>query len=293
MSRFLKEPLVQFVLGGALLYIALTFFSAEEAGEDDPFHIIVSEANLLTYLQYQDKAFDAAQAQRILDGIDAKARQALEDEYIRDEIMVREALALGLDQNDDVIQQRLIQKMDFIFQGFADTEQSIPEADLITYYNANKNNYIEDATATFTHIFFATNDQDTRAASTKATALQETLNANNIPFEDAGKYGDRFYFLKNYVSRPGKMIRDHFGNEIAEYILGTNTYNQWVGPLQSEYGSHLIMIRSVKAARIMALSEVANQVLDDLRRVRLDEARRAAFEKVAQKYTVVQNPEAQ
>ncbi|WP_262695745.1 peptidylprolyl isomerase [Kordiimonas aquimaris] len=286
MTKLFKEPLLQFVLGGALLYAALSLFAPDEGAEDDPLFIYLDEGRLLTYLQYQDKAFDTDQARRILDGLNEKTRQQLENEYIRDEIMVREALALGLDQNDDVIDQRLIQKMDFIFQGFAEPDQSISEMELAAYFDANKVTYTTDAEATFTHVFFNTNEQTLAEATTKATKALETLQTNNVPFEDAGKYGDRFYFLKNYVNRPERMIKTHFGETTAAEIFNPKAFDTWLGPLQSEYGLHLIMVRGVKAAQIPELSEITDQVQSDLLRERRDAVRRAAFEKVAQKYTV-------
>lgn len=286
MSKFFKEPLLQFVLGGALLYISLSLFAPEQGIDDDPLLIHLDEGRLLTYLQYQDKAFDADQARRILDSIDDNARQQLENEYIRDEIMVREALALGLDQNDDVIDQRLIQKMDFIFQGFTEPDQNISEAELSAHFDANKLAYTEEAEATFTHVFFNTNEQTIEDANTRADEVLKTLLDSNVPFEGAGKFGDRFYFLKNYVNRPERMIKTHFGEATAAEIFNPKAFNTWFGPLKSEYGLHLFLVRGIKPARIPELSEVTDQVQSDLLRERRDAIRREAFEKVAQKYTV-------
>lgn len=286
MSKFLKEPFVHFILGGAILYVALALFAPDDGGESDPLTIDVSEGRLLTYLQYQDKAFDSEQARRVLDSLDAQARQKLEIEYVRDEIMVREAMALGLDQNDDVIDQRLIQKLDFIFQGFAETDEAVTEAEVSAYFDANKQAYEQEAHATFTHVFFKTEGQSLESAEAQAAEVLRTLQANNVPFEGAGEYGERFYFLKNYVNRPKSMITSHLGEEAAEAILSTEAFDTWFGPVRSSYGVHLVFVRGVQPARIPEIAEVADQVRMDVLRERRDALRRQEFEKVAQKYTV-------
>ena len=291
MSKLFKEPLVQFLLGGALLYVMLSVFMPEDGSEQDSLVIQLDEGRLLTYLQYQDKAFDTAQARRVFESLDAQARQKLEDEFVRDEIMVREALALGLDQNDDVIDQRLIQKMDFIFQGFTEPDQTITDADLLAYFEINKTAYREDAQATFTHVFFKTDETSEMDLEARARDVLQTLKTEDVPFEDAGQYGERFYFLKNYVNRPQTMIKSHFGAVAANAIMNPEVLGGWFGPLRSDYGLHLVFVRSVEPSRIPDLSEVTDQVRMDVLRERRDAVRRAAFEKVAQKYTVQRTAE--
>lgn len=286
MARLLREPLVQFLIGGALLYAALALFSPEQLDPDDPYTIRVSDPALVTYLQYQDKAFDPASAQKILSGLSAPEKELLTEEFIRDEIMVREAFALGLDQNDEVIRQRLIQKMDFIFQGFPEDAAEISEAELTSYFEANQSQYEIPASATFTHIFYNTR---TRTAEAAMTAAQDQIKAfTNQPasFEDAGEFGDRFYFLRNYVDRSQRMIEDHFGTEMADQIFNQVPNGTWAGPFTSKYGVHLVYLRDKTAARTPELAEVAGEVLADIERERRDKARKQAYAARAKAYTI-------
>lgn len=286
MAKFFKEPLVQFLIGGALLYAALTLFTAPEEGETSNQLITVNDGRLLTYMQYQNKAFDEGQAQRILGGLSEDARTALENEYIRDQIMVREALSLGLDQNDDVINERLIEKMEFVLQGFIDADETVSETELSTYFADNLDRYTAPAEATFTHVFYNTAEKDPNAALNAATQMLATLQSNNTPFEEARDLGDRFYFLKNYINRPAPMINDHFGDDAAASILGAENFNTWFGPLQSPYGYHLVMVNAITPAKTPALNGVMEQVREDLLNERRNEALREAFAAIAEKYTV-------
>ena len=284
MMRVFKEPLVQFLLGGFILYLLLVFTGPEDDVDDSV--IVVDDAALLTFLQFQDKAFDEAQALQILNSLDADGRARLVEDYVRDEVMVREAFAMGLDQNDDVIRQRLIQKMDFLFQGFVDDAAVPGEQEQQSYFATHQDRYQQPAKATFTHVFFNSRNRERELAKADAEALLATLNAEDVPFEDAGQYGDRFFFLRNYVDRSEQLITDHFGADMAAEILAAKPGTEWVGPFSSRFGEHLVMLRSSIPARGLTFEEANDRVLEDMRIERRDDARRQAYEDRAGNYSV-------
>ena len=288
MLKFIKEPLVQFLIGGAFFYAALSTFGLAEQ-DDDPHKIPVNDAALQQYLQFQDKAFNRAAAEKSLAILDAEARQQLEADYIRDEVMVREAVALGLDANDEVIRRRLIQKMDFILQGFSPTGEIVTAADIAAYFNQNADLYVLDADATFTHIFFNSEKRGSEDALNAANQLLPQLNRDAVPFEKAGNYGDRFYFLRNYVKRSRQLVTNHFGFDMTSDLFQRSPSDQWLGPFVSKYGAHLVLLRALNLARAPELAEVQDQIISDIRRDRSDTARRAAVAKLAKKYTVTRS----
>ncbi len=285
MISLFRQPLVQFLLGGAVLFLLLLWVEPGDEGEDTT--IVVTEDALLTYLQFQDKAFDEAQAVQLLASLDVEAKQRLIDEYVRDEVMVREAIDLGLDQNDDVIRQRLIQKMDFLFQGFSGDSFAPNQAEVAEYFSINQDRYQLPAQATFTHIFFNVRDRDRETARSEASALLNDLNASRVPFEAAGRYGDRFFFLRNYVDRSRQLIEDHFGPEMTSEIFANTPDANWVGPFSSRYGEHLVLLRARTPARALSLEEAHAAVLEDLLRDRQNAARRDALAERASNYSIV------
>ncbi len=289
MVQLFRQPLVQFLVGGALFYLALAAFGPSENKGDNAYLIVVDDPALLIYLQYQDKAFDTKQARLLLSSLDAVGRAKLEAEYIRDEIMVREAISLGLDQNDDVIRQRLIQKTDFIFQGFGEEKGGLTNADIEAYYGANSDRYVQPAQATFTHIFFNARDCGLAEAKRDAEAALIQLNSEQVSFEQAGQHGDRFFFLRNYVERSDRLVTDHFGSEMMAHIFSTEPGSDWIGPFQSKYGFHLVMMRGKQPAQTLPLENVAAQVLADMERDRLDAARLAAYQRAAEHYTILKH----
>ena len=287
MAHFIRQPLVQFLIGGALFYIALAAFGPNENEGDNSYLVVVDDPALLLYLQYQDKAFDDDQASQLLSSLDEVGRARLVAEYVRDEIMVREAVSLGLEQNDDVIRQRLIQKMDFIFQGFGGEKEDITNVDIETYYVENSSRYVQPRQATFTHVFFNGRDRGADVAKQDAQTALVQLNEGQVSFEQAGKYGDRFFFLRNYVERSDRLISDHFGSDMADQVFAAEPTGSWIGPIQSKYGFHLVMMRGKQPAKTLALEAVADQVLADMERDRLDATRLAAYQRAEENYTVI------
>ncbi len=293
MSKLFKEPLVQFLIGGLLLYLALTTIKISPSSEENPLTITINDEKLLTYLQFQNKAFNPQLAHEILNSLDEEGRKRLISEYIRDEVMVRGATALGLDNNDEIIRRRLIQKMDYIVQGFIATDTKITEEEVETHFQNNQDDYMLDAEATFTHIYFSAQKIGIEAATLEAESLLPKLNKDSVLFENSGKYGQRFHFLKNYVNRSQQMITDHFGEDMSEAIFSSTPSSTWIGPFISEYGAHLVLVKNIELARSPDLKNVAGRVLSDVRRKKHDEARSLAIKQLTTKYTIKTTDEAE
>src|SRR5262249_12704541 len=153
-----------------------------------------------------------------LDAMSPREREDLVRQYVEEETLYREAKALGLEQGDDVIRQRLIQKMRFLMDDLADTNAKPTDAVLGEYLQKNQQQYLIDASVTFTHVFFDVSVHGEKAAKALAEQMATRLNATHAAFNDAPKFGDRFPFLQNYVERTFDYVGSHFGNEFASDI---------------------------------------------------------------------------
>ena len=151
-SKLIKEPLFQFLLIAFVLLLAERLILGNSYN-DDQYRIYVDDQVLQQYLQIRAKAFNQSEAKNALSKLSEDMRQQLVDDYIRDEVLFREALALNLDNNDQLIRRRLIQKMEYLSQGFYDDIPVPTEADLRQYYQKNPEIYRQPAEITFTHIF--------------------------------------------------------------------------------------------------------------------------------------------
>ena len=286
MQKWLREPLVHFLLGGALLFLINGLIS--DPGESDAYSIRVDDKTLEQYFQFSEKAFDDKRAKAGLQAMSPEARAELESNYIRDEILYREALAMGLDANDDVIRARLIQKMDFIILGIEGGEPSVSEQELQAYFDKYAQDYERSPTISFTHVFFKNKDRRQREANKLAQATLKELKSNDVSFDQAATYGERFYFYRNYIARSSEFIASHFGNDMMKTIFEDKAeLKSWQGPYVTEYGAHLVLIRERNPARIPTLEEVAPEVLADLQRYKREQVKQQAVETLKSKYRIV------
>ena len=112
--KLFKEPLLHFLLAGVALFVVYKQINPEEELGDKT--IAVNKDSLMTFIQYRTKSFQPELANKRWQAMDELERQRLVDEYIREEVLYREALSLGLEQDDYIIKRRLVQKLDFTLQ---------------------------------------------------------------------------------------------------------------------------------------------------------------------------------
>lgn len=285
LSKLFKEPLLQFIAIAFIFFYVVETFMPNEGGVDDPYTLDVSKETLIKFLQYQKKSFNAKAAESHWQNLSDAGKESLIADYVRDEVLFREALNLGLEEDDQIIRRRLIQKLDYVTRGFISDIQ-ISEAELTEYFEANKENYVVDASITFTHVFFDRKKHEETSLTTLAQETLSELNEKQIPFENAPNFGDRFPFHRNYVDRTPQFVTTHFGQSLSEQVFETPIEQKWVGPFESEYGLHLVLVSKNLPSRMPELDEVAGIVLEDVRREKLDEARRNAVDKMISKYSV-------
>ena len=286
MNKFLREPLLHFLAAGLGLFV---LFGLVNRGDQDadPNVITVDQEALLTFIQYRIKAFNPDLAEKKLDSLSDEELQRLIDDYVREEVLHREALALGLDDDDYVIRRRLVQKLEFITEGFAEAGADMDEAAVQRYFDANKADYYVEPYVTFTHVFFQTEDRPREQARTLAEKELQKLNRNGVPFSDAPQHGDRFLYHVNYVERTPDYVGSHFGPPMtrALFALEPNEF-VWRGPFDSAYGVHLVLLTTNEPGREPELAELEGRVREDARRARVREETEAAIADVVEAYDV-------
>ena len=201
--KFLKDPLAHFLALGLGLFLLYAAVNPDGYRADDPKRIVVDRDGLLTFVQYRTKTFQPKLASARLDAMSGEKLKRLIDDYVREEALHREAKALGLGQNDYIIKRRMIQKIDFITQGFADAVIKVSEDELKAWYEANKERYREPAFITFTHVFF--NAESRTPAEAKALAeakLPKLVSVHRQSVELLGeRYAGRTVIVVNRMQR--------------------------------------------------------------------------------------------
>lgn len=284
MRALLREPLFQFLLGGIILFLLLE--SVGPAPEPDENTIVVDNTALVTYLQFRTKSFNPVLAQETLNRMDAPTRAALEEEYLTEEILYREALKLGLDAGDDIIRKRLVQKMNFLLQGFEGDALPFSDTEIEAYYTSHQDRYRREARASFTHVFLSTETHGDRLMQ-EATSLMRTLQQENATAQQAGQYGERFLYFKTYADRSKRLIESHFGSAMTGALFSKSQPERWNGPYISPYGAHLVLLDNVTPAAWLSLDDAAAQVVADMQRDRETEAQAEAVKRLKAGYSIV------
>jgi hypothetical protein len=285
-KRFLKEPLVHFLAAGLALFVLFGLVN-RDGPEADPNVVIVDQDALLTFVQYRIKAFNLTLAEQKLNSLSDDELQRLIDDYVREEVLHREALQLGLGEDDYVIRRRLVQKLEFITEGFAEAGARIDQPALRRYFDANKGDYYVEPFATFAHVFFDTENRPREEAREAAEKKLVELNRKGVPFAEAPQHGDRFLYHVNYVERTPEYVASHFGVPMAEAVFGLEPNDlMWKGPFDSQYGVHLVMLTTSEPGREPELSELEGRIREDARRAMIREETDSAIADVVGTYDV-------
>ncbi len=286
MKKLLREPLLHFLALGLGLFVLFELVARDDGGDD--IRVINVDRNaLLNFVQYRSRAFEPQLAAARLDNMPDDELERLIDDYVREEALHREALALGMDKNDYIIKRRMIQSIEFITDGFVTASVEVTDDEIEAYFAANQDDYYIEPHVTFTHVFFSYERHGREQAVSMADAKLEQLNENKVVFSDAPRHGDRFPFFVNYVERGPEFVASHFGTPMAQSIftLGPSE-STWHGPFESEYGLHLVMLARKADGRYPELAEIEARVRADAEREAVAEQKNKAIDAIVNTYEV-------
>ncbi len=251
---------------GATIYFGESIFNADESDND----IYISDRQINNLIN----------SWNIQVGRNPNADELINliNNLIEEEILYREALKLGLEQDDEIIRRRLAQKIIFLKR---DVETFTPsDEDLKKFFVQNQSNYVPDDLYTFEHYFFGNN---TGAREEAETTLSKLLSGQNLDM------GLPFYSGNTFTSHPLQKIEDIFGGEFAK-VIDTLDVGRWAGPIQSAFGYHNVMITSIENSKVPSFDAVKNIVLTDYFEANSDKAIKEFMEQIKSEYSVAISP---
>jgi hypothetical protein len=286
LTKLLREPLVHFLAIGVALFVLFDLVAPEDDNLDSK-TIVVDRDALLRFVQFRSKAFNPEVSAARLDSLGDAELERLIDDYVREEALHREALALGMDQNDYVIKQRMIQSLQFITNGFVSAAVDVTDEEIAEYYEANKDDYYVDPYVTFTHVYFSNDRHGRDQARQLGEAKLAELNSNDVPFAESTRHGERFLYNVNYVERTEDFVASHFGRSMAAAVFALEPDEaRWHGPLESAYGQHLVMLTKRTEGIYPPLEEIRDAVREDALRIKLDEQNERAVQAIVDTYDI-------
>jgi peptidyl-prolyl cis-trans isomerase C len=248
--KFFKEPLVLFITAGIFLYF--TYSSLNNYLNRDENVVIVSNVEI----NFLEQSWES----RMNRPPSPEEKKGLIDNYIQDMVMYKTALEMGLDNGDQVIKGRMIQKLKFLGNDLIRPPQP-SEQDLVTFYEEHKEQYIPEEMITITHIFFDPDKREDKTLEDAEKALQ-ILSLKDEFDSDLADYGDAFMLQSYYPNRSELEIRKLFGNGFTESVFKLEP-EKWHGPVLSGYGTHIVYIHSHQKSEIPAFTDVREQVKND------------------------------
>jgi hypothetical protein len=280
LRSLVREPLAHFLLLGALLFFLDGWLRPATTAAADS-RIVVSEARVHNLTRNFVRTWQRPPTREELAG--------LVEAHVREEVMVREALALGLDRDDAIIRRRLQQKLEFVSEGAAALAPPTDEQ-LEAYLKAHPEAFRAPPRVTFVQVYL---DPARRKGALDADAarLLETLNGAGAP-RDPTSVGDRLLLLEpRYENLPQPEVASQFGAEFAAALVKQPT-GRWAGPLASGYGLHLVRVEQLQPRGTPALGDVRPLVEREWSNARREELARAFYERLRAKYAItVQMPE--
>ena len=274
MSRLrslLREPLVQFLLLGALLFLYFEWKGGSGPGSTR----IVVTPGLVEHLA---SGF-ARTWQRPPTAAELKG---LVDEHVKEEIAAREATSMGLDRDDAIIRRRLRQKMEFLVED-AVGQVAPTDAALQAWLDAHPESFSAEPRVALRQVFVSTERRGAAAAAEAARLLARLQPAGSAARTES--LGDPSMLPGELPLGPLSDVARTFGSEFAAKVDGV-TPGKWAGPLESAYGLHLVLVSERVAAARPALAEVRplveREFLAERRRLELQ----ALYERLLEKYTI-------
>ena len=275
MKKWLKEPLLHFLLLGALIFLVFDLVSEKDFAENEIFVSRGQQENLLnTFSRTWQRMPTPMEYQGLL------------KDYIRQEIAYRESREMGLDQDDIVIRRRLRQKMEMLAE---DVAGLVPptEEELQAWLDDHPDDFMTEPRMTLHHVYVST-DQRGEEARSDAMQVLEALSGLGAEAE-IGDLGDAI---------PLPIVVDDAGESEIARLFGTSFVDAlrdveagaWSGPLASGYGLHLVLVTDRVEARNPGLDEVRPAVQRDVMSQRRVQAVDGLYEKMAENYLIEIEP---
>jgi len=287
LKRLVRDPLLHFLIAGGLLFALFrALHGPDTSATADDRTIPVDRPALLRFMQYRSMAFQPKYFDEQFAAMSPQKKRDLIDQYVREEALVREATTMGLADGDYVIRRRMAEKMLYLMDDTATESFAPSEATLQEYFLAHQDRYRVAPTMTFTHVFVDNEIKRHESAVKVAERLKRELELRKAGFDDAPRYGDRFPYLKNCVKRTPDFVESQFGPGFTSVLAGLEPSSQWQGPIESNYGYHLVLLTQREAAYLPKLSAIEDQVRDDLLRDTIAAYRERAINDLTRRFTV-------
>jgi len=267
-----REPLVHFLVIGAALFVFYDL--TREQGSEAPNRIVMSSGQVEQLAANFKRTWMRPATETEL--------AALIENYVRDEVFYREALAMGLDQSDSVVRQRMRLKLEFLLEDLSSEE--VTDEVLLRYLQEHPDAFLTQAQVSFQQVYL---NPDRRAdLDTEAETMLASLNEGAAP----ESLGDPTLLPYEYKLATQGEIERSLGERFAHELVELVPSDDWMGPVYSAYGGHLLKVSERVDARLPELAEIRALVEREYLAERRKELKDLAYAKLREGYDVTIEP---
>lgn len=236
-----REPLTHFLAFGILIFVVAHAIEARS----QRYTINITPGDLTRVVNSYIQQYGATPTPTQV--------HTMVDNYIREEIYLREGLALGLDKNDEIVRRRVAQKFDFLQQDMA-VPRSPSEAELANWFDHHRLEFALPARRSFEQVYYGLDHRDNAAAQQLAQTAAARLAHGQTP-----PAGDDFPGPKTITNLSQEDIQRVFGgNDFGAQVFSAKV-GQWFGPVRSGFGWHLVRITEARPGEPRSLAEAHDE----------------------------------
>jgi parvulin-like peptidyl-prolyl cis-trans isomerase-like protein len=277
LGRFLREPLVHFLLLGALIFGAFKFISSEII---EPGKILISQGRI--------ESLEIAFSRTWRRPPTASELEELVRDYIREEVFAREAVAVGLDKDDTIIRRRLRQKLEFVSEDVTALAEPTDEQ-LRAYLKEHPEAFRGDRWFTFRQVYLDPQRRGANLGRDAAQLLAQLRRAGSNA--DIAALGDSLMLENEFKALPASEAVKQFGEKFVAN-LGEIRAGQWQGPIESGFGVHLVFMSERTDGSLPALEDVRPAVRREWANARRVDANEKFYQTILHRYVVtIERPE--
>src|SRR5215475_1160656 len=276
LKSWLREPLLHFLLIGAVLFGFYAYINRGRIGIESPRQIVLSLDELATMEAYFESQWHRRPTPQEF--------QAMVEDKVKEEVLYREGLVMGLDKGDTIVKRRMAQKVQFLAEDVA-TAHEPSTAELKAWFEKNTDKFALPSRYTFRHVYFSPDKRSTNAHDDAEKVLARIAGQP----EDSTiitSVADRFMFQDYYGDSTPSAIAKEFGPQFAVALEKVKP-GSWQGPIESGYGWHLVFVDTVIPGRIPAFEEIESEVKTAWLSEQKALACQKAYQTMRAKYTVL------
>jgi peptidyl-prolyl cis-trans isomerase C len=281
-GKIIRDPFIQFLILGGIIFV---LFSTV-AGDGQAYKsITVSNADVARLDAQWTKQYSKRPTE--------EQKMSIIDQFVREEILYREARKLDLGEDDIIIRRRMVQKYQFLSEDMLETGAPTM-VELDQYFETNKKRYMMPKKTSFLHVYFKddANANSLKGISAESLAGNSIFRLNSPGVDDMAwrSEGDAFMLQRQYAARDDKDIAESFGVTFPRGLSSIEP-GVWAGPVKSVYGWHAVKVINRTDSQSQLLADIRETVLADYLADQRKSNNTAFYKKTRNSYKVVyENP---